>query len=113
MLLSVEQVARILNVGISCVYWLLRAGRLEYFRIGFRRGKILVDDSDLEAFIRKNTIPCRRKGVPGPRIQAKSAFTHLNGSRMRQAWDEQAVEQPVPRRSPCAASVQRDAGKPS
>jgi excisionase family DNA binding protein len=61
MLLTVKHVATSLNVTRSCVYAILRASNLPTIRIGFGRGTIRIEESDLDDFIRRNTVPRRGK----------------------------------------------------
>lgn len=113
MLLTVKQVAAILNVTESCVYAILRASGLPPIRIGFGRGTIRIEESDLDDFIRNNTVRRRGKNAVKPRPHAPSAFTHLNSHKMRQAWAARDAELPARQRKPCAVSGRQNASKPS
>lgn len=113
MLLKVEQVAELLRVTRSCVYWLLGESCLHGIRLGFGRGTIRVELEELERYIRDNTVRRRDKLAGKPRLSAPSAFTHLNASRLREAWAAKGVVPPTRRHSSCGPSVRQDANKPS
>jgi excisionase family DNA binding protein len=112
MLLNVKQVAELLRVERSCIYWLLGEKRLHGIRIGFGRGTIRIESEEVLRYVRDNTV--RRRGkLPGkPRISAPNAFMHLNASRLREAWAEQGVVQPTRQHSTCDPSAQQDVDKP-
>lgn len=112
MLLTVKQVAQLLRVKRSCIYWLLNERRLQGIRIGFGRGTIRIEPEEVQRYVRDNTV--RRQGTqPGkPRRSAPSAFTHLNASRLRQAWAGRGGEQPTRRHSACDPSARQDADRP-
>ncbi|MHC4138073.1 MAG: helix-turn-helix domain-containing protein [Planctomycetota bacterium] len=55
-LLTVPQAQKLLPVSRSAIYALIKAGRIPHYRIsaaGSRRGRILIDRRDLEAFVAK------------------------------------------------------------
>lgn len=112
MLLTVKEVAQTLSVTETCVYWLLRGKCLRYHRFGLGRGTIRIEDSELENFIRKNTVPRRGKSLTNPRTHAPSAFTHLNASRLREAWAGRGVVPPARQHPTCKPSDRRDASTP-
>jgi excisionase family DNA binding protein len=62
-MLNVKQAAaRAGGVSPSTIYELCRAGRLPHYRIGGRgRGRILIDEEALDAFL----AACRVEGPPG------------------------------------------------
>ena len=113
MLLTTMQVAELYCVERSCIYWLLNEKRLRGIRIGFGRGAIRIEFEEVQRYVRDNTVR-RRDKLPGkPRLSAPSAFTHLNASRLREAWAAKGVVPPTRRRSSCGPSVRQDANKPS
>ena len=91
-LLSVEDAAAQLNVSISCVYDLVEQRRLQHVRIGIGRGRIRILPHDLQQFIKKNTISQQTTRPTRRSASAPSAFTKLDGARLRAAWKEQGVE---------------------
>jgi excisionase family DNA binding protein len=112
MLLTIKEVAGVLRVGRSCIYWLLKEERMHGVRIGFSRGTLRIDQEELHRFIAENTVRRRGRLTSEPRQSAPNAFTHLNASRLREAWAEQGVEQPTRRHSACGLSARQDADKP-
>ena len=88
-LLTVRDTARKLGVSLGCVYGLVAKGELAHLRIGTGRGTIRIDENDLGDFIdgRKVGKPTRRRRTsPSP-----TAFTNLDGARLREAWRDQGV----------------------
>jgi excisionase family DNA binding protein len=55
--LSVTETAIILNVSRKMVYQWIQEGRLAAFRVGKNARTTRISKSDLEEFIRNNTIP--------------------------------------------------------
>ena len=60
--MSVKQAAERIGVSDSLVYEWCSAGRLVHFRLGRKgkRGKVLIDEKDLEAFL----AACRQESRP-------------------------------------------------
>jgi excisionase family DNA binding protein len=86
-MLTVRDVARRLNVSLGCVYGLIADGDLPHLRVGAGRGTIRVDEADLADFIERGKRPrLARRSKASP-----SAFSHLDGQRLRQAWGDQGV----------------------
>ena len=61
MMLTTKAAAERVGVSTSLVYQLCKDGLLPCFRIGGKdkRGKVLIDEKDLEAFVRK----CRSERI--------------------------------------------------
>ncbi len=47
---SVREAARWLGVSIATIYALCSSRKLKHYRLGLKRGKIVIDDNDLAAF---------------------------------------------------------------
>jgi excisionase family DNA binding protein len=50
-MLTVKDVARILNVSVGCVYALVDAGRIPHHRIGVGRGTLRISTDDLDRYL--------------------------------------------------------------
>ena len=88
-LLTVRDTAGRLGVSLGCVYGLVAKGELPHLRVGTGRGTIRIDENDLGDFIegRKVGKPSRRRPTSPP----PTAFTNLDGARLRDAWRDQDV----------------------
>jgi len=79
-MLTVNEIAKRLNVCPSLVYGWVESGMLSHFRLGCRgkRGAIRVDEADLQAFLAMQKREGRQDHLPShPKPRSKSAFKHL------------------------------------
>jgi excisionase family DNA binding protein len=88
-MLRVRDVASRLNCSLSTVYVLIENGRLPAHRVGLRKG-IRVSEEDLRAYLERN------RGIveqprPASRVLTGTQFRHLDGERLRAAWQRQGV----------------------
>jgi excisionase family DNA binding protein len=91
-LLTVAQAADRARVSGSLVYEWCASKRLAHFRFGKpgRRGRILIEESDLTAFIDV----CRVGAEATPAIRqsvSQAAFQNLDSDRLLSAWQQQGV----------------------
>lgn len=77
MKLTPKQAADKVGVSQNLIYLLCREGRLPHYRIGAdgRRGRILIDPADLDAF----QAACKQDG--GPAAAAAPALKHVTPRR--------------------------------
>lgn len=100
-LLTVREVAAYLRLGLSTTYNLVESGRLPAFRIG---GSYRVKQADLDAFLETSLVDLKNPRATDrgrKRPATWKTFRHLNGERLRQAWDNDsptANNQPSRRR---------------
>ena len=88
-LLTVHDLARMLNCSISQVYALKDAGRLRYLKIG---GMIRFRPEDVHEFLSSCMVETERQRTQAPRQGSGSTvFRHLNGERLRAAWRKRGV----------------------
>lgn len=89
-MLRVTEVAKRLALSLSSVYQLIESGRLKSHCVAMRKG-IRVMEEDLAAFLEG----CRRRkpaSVPAsPEKKSGTPFKHLNGERLRAAWQRRGV----------------------
>ena len=93
-LLSVREAARHAGVSESLIYQLCDERRLPHYRPGGKgkRGKILIDPRDLDAFMAS----CRIAAEAQPQVKAQApkavgAFQNLDAGRLLSAWQQQGV----------------------
>ena len=93
MKLTPKQAAARAGVSPGLVYAWCEARRLPHYRMGGvgRRGKILIESAELDAFIASSRVeadptpePARRR-TPAPR-EGGGAFKNLDQGRLREAW---------------------------
>ena len=91
-MLTVREVAELLNVSVGCVYGLVSKGRLRCHRIGLGRGTIRVNGDDLDEYLAECRIQDNSSTAAGrPPGRQGRPFTHLDGERLRSAWQKQGV----------------------
>lgn len=66
------------------MYELVAKGKIPHFRI---EGKILVNEEDLDAYLRN----CRVEAIGNFPSRPRSSFKQLNASRMAGAWRKRGV----------------------
>jgi len=91
-MLTIREVADLLNVSRGCVYTLVASGQLPCHRIGTGRGTIRVHRNDLASYLSG----CKDEGAlpPARKSQPKGSgrrFMHLDADRLRVAWQQQGV----------------------
>ncbi len=89
-MLSVKQVAGRLNVSVGTIYGLVNRGRLAAYRIGVGRGTLRIPEESIERFLESNIVDGRGIASPPPTTGA-TPFKHLDGDRLRAAWQKQGV----------------------
>jgi excisionase family DNA binding protein len=77
MMLTVKQVAALLNISATCVYQLVATGRLPNHRIGVGRGAIRIDDSDLLAYLDRSRVDEADHQPPRVETKKRSEFKQL------------------------------------
>jgi excisionase family DNA binding protein len=93
-LLTVRECAQMLRVSPGCVYQLVSQNKLPHLRVGCGRGRIRIPEEALAEFLRSNlvdanTVPSR-SSQDKPRGRGR-LFKHLDGERLRAAWQQQGV----------------------
>ena len=84
-MLNVKDSATKVGISQSKMYELIAKHRVPHYRI---EGKILLDEADLDAFLKS----CRVDGdVKAVRSSARP-FKHLNPARLAAAWQKRGVE---------------------
>jgi len=93
-MLTVKQAAELAGVSESLIYLLCDERRLPHYRPGGKgkRGKILIDPRDLDAYMQS----CRIAAEECPQIKtqiptAGGAFQNLDAGRLQEAWRKQGV----------------------
>ncbi|GEM_PF-6562616 len=81
-------------MSIGCVYTLITAGKLAHVRIGVGRGTIRIPEGALEEFLARTLRGPYDAGVRRP-CPDGTGFSHLDVSRLREAWREQGVGLPA------------------
>lgn len=76
-MMTVEDVARRLNVSDSFVYGAVSAGRLKRHRLGKGQGGIRVSEEQLAAFLRATERGGEVEPEPAPIIPRPGTFRHL------------------------------------
>lgn len=78
-MLSVRQAAERIGVSAALVYGWVGAGLLAHYRLGGRgkRGKILVDEADVAAFLVTRRVAPRSQTQKPQAVQAASRFQFL------------------------------------
>ena len=91
-MLSVKQVAQRLNVSLGTVYGLVNSGRLRAFRIGVGRGTLRVPEESLQAFLDLSIVGDGQRVSETSQTRASGRlFKHLDGDRLRAAWQRRGV----------------------
>ena len=67
-LLTVQQVAKTIGISDTLVYQWIETKELPHYRLGGegKRGKILIDDTDLQAFIARKRVMPGQSPTPAP-----------------------------------------------
>lgn len=91
MKLSPKQAAAKEGVSRQLIYLWCAQG-LPHYRFGAkgRRGRILIDEADLEAFIARCKVTAEKLPPPPPPPKG-GTFTNLNSERLLEAWRRQGV----------------------
>lgn len=76
-LMSVEDVARRLNVSDSFVYSLVANGRLKHYRLGKGQGGIRVSEAQLAAFLADTERGGQPTEAPKPVAPRRQSLRHL------------------------------------
>jgi excisionase family DNA binding protein len=94
MKLTVKQAAKQAGISPGLVYLWCAERRLPHVRAGGRgrRGRILIEDTDLTSFLDS----CRIAAEDGPPVkqpapQAVGAFQNLDSGRLQEAWRKRGV----------------------
>lgn len=88
-MLTVKEVAAILNISPGLVYALVSQGMIEHERFGTGRGTIRITEEALNAY-RERTSRRGRLSVSRP-TSTGSGFRELDAGRLRAAWRERGV----------------------
>ena len=91
MLLTVMDIANVLRVSRQCVCTLIDDGQLDHTRLPPGQRSIRVGVSDLIGFLQKNKVPKQSKSFVTRTTPAPTAFEHLNGVKLREAWAEKGI----------------------
>src|SRR5262245_54301547 len=110
-LLTVKQVAEQLNVSDALIYALAESEKLVGYKIGVGRGTWRFHESDVLDFLQASK-SAHRQPAPRPRAKRPQPFRHLDGERLRAAWQRQGVPVDPPNadsalssESSCAPSI--------
>lgn len=79
MKITVVEVSKRIGICPSLVYGLVESRALAHYRIGKGRGKILIDEADLESFLQGCRVDAKDEAAPPvkpPRVKTK--FKHLS-----------------------------------
>lgn len=92
--LTVRQAALASGLSPSLIYALCAEPKLPHLRCGAkgRRGRILIDEADLAAFLESCRVAAGASPAvrpPAPKFAA--AFQNLDSGRLLEAWREQGV----------------------
>lgn len=91
--MTVAEVAKVLEVSPRLVYLLCETGKLRHHRFGTGRGTIRISSDDLTAYRDGCVAAPPQKPIAVVRskrgAEPPSAFTHLDGARLRAAWSAQ------------------------
>ena len=64
-MISVKKAADRLGVGVTSMYMILNSGRLNHYRFGKDgKGKIMIDETELEQFIRNSRVDVAKAVSP-------------------------------------------------
>lgn len=74
-LLTVMQVAAIMNVTVGAVYSLVNAKPLEHYRIGISGGAIRIDRADVERYLAEALVPQHLPGFTEKPLRSTKTFT--------------------------------------
>lgn len=88
--LTIEDVARRLNVAGNTVRNAIKRGRLVAYKF---LGTYRINQEDLDAFVEASRIRGKRQEAKAPAPKA-STLTHLDGERLRAAWIAQGIRVP-------------------
>src|SRR6266852_2087038 len=104
MKLTPKQAAAVAGVSVSMVYLWCEERRLRHYRCGSkaRRGRILIEDADLTAFLEACRVePVARDETRAP-AERSAGFTHLDSGRLLDAWRQRGAiaDPPAPRSAP-------------
>lgn len=90
-MLTARHIADRLRVSRQCVYTLIEERLLPASRVSEAGRAIRVRPEDLNEFLEKCKVPKRSKSPPKRTVSAPSAFTHLDGIKLRKAWAEKGI----------------------
>lgn len=93
-MLTVKQAAARSGLSPSLIYALCAERRLPHLRLGKkgRRGRILIEECDLAAFMDSCRVPAEQAPAvkpPGP--APAGAFQNLDAERLQEAWRKRGV----------------------
>ena len=93
-MLTVKQAAERAGVSESLIYLLCDERRLPHYRPGGKRkrGKILIDPRDLDAFMASCRVAAEEQpevNVQAPKVAG--AFQNLDAGRLQEAWRKQGA----------------------
>jgi excisionase family DNA binding protein len=94
-MMTVREARKRLRCGCSTVYQLVESGKLQACHIGPNGGASRISETDLHAYLdscrsRKGDKPDRTGATP----KSAGPFTHLDGDRLRAAWQQRGVDAP-------------------
>jgi len=72
-LLTVRDVAGVLQVSIACVYGMVAEGKLAVHRVGTGRGSIRIEKADLEEYL----AGCRKEPIEKKTRTPRARLKHL------------------------------------
>lgn len=88
-MLTVKQAAERANVSTALVYQWCNERRLPHYRLGGkgRRGKLLIDPADLDAFMRSLRVEEETaSSAPASSGSTAGTFSELDPRRLQRAW---------------------------
>ena len=72
---SVREAAHWLGVSLAMIYSLCNARKLKHYRFGLKRGKIMIDEKDLESFKERQSVDTF--DAPARKIRKRLVLKHL------------------------------------
>jgi excisionase family DNA binding protein len=92
-MLTVAQAAERACVSSSLIYEWCAEKRLPHLRLGKkgRRGRILIEESDLAAFLESCRIAADDAPTVKQPVPKSGAFQNLNAERLQEAWRKRGV----------------------
>jgi excisionase family DNA binding protein len=85
-MLTIKRAAEILNVSPGLIYALCARGRIQHERYGLGRGTIRIREEAIMEF------QAQSRAIPHKLARGRTgAFTHLDASRLSQAWKSRGV----------------------
>lgn len=103
-LLTIREAAALLRVSYGTIRNAVLAGKLRAYRFGTRGGTYRIAAVDLDAFMEASQATSALTSIK-QRPTSHSAFKHLDGARLLDAWRQQGVvaAQPDARSAPSSA----------